>query len=182
MLTLVTSNQNKANQVARFLGVEVAHKGLDLPEIQSLSHEEVVEAKAREAYKMIGSPVIVDDSGLVIDGMKPLPGTFIKWFEVAMGTEGVCRLADAYPDRAATASATVGFFDGTEFISFKGEAKGTIADHPRGENGFGFDVVFVHAGDERTRAELSIEEQDARPIRKTALEALKTYLQGRGIL
>ncbi|MBY0110454.1 non-canonical purine NTP pyrophosphatase [Patescibacteria group bacterium] len=182
MLTLVTSNKNKTLEYERYLGVPIANEPLDLPEIQSLSHEEVIEAKVRDAYARIGSPVLVDDSGLLIDGMNGLPGPLTKWFEIALGIEGVCRLADTYPDRKGSVTAVVGFFDGTEFRYFRGDSKGTIADHPRGDNGFGFDVAFIHEGDTRTRAELTTEERDARPFRKTALEALKTYLQGRGIL
>ncbi|MEK9160642.1 MAG: non-canonical purine NTP pyrophosphatase [Patescibacteria group bacterium] len=182
MLTLVTSNMDKVREYERYLGAPIAHESFDLPEIQSLSYEEIVEAKALEAYKRIGSPVLVDDSGLLIDSMNGLPGPLTKWFEKALGTEGVCRLADADPDRKGSVTAIVGFFDGTEFKSFRGDSKGTIADHPRGENGFGYDVAFIHEGDDRTRSELTREEQDARPFRKTALEALKTYLQGRGIL
>lgn len=182
MLTFVTGNASKAKEVERYLGIPISYTRLDLPEIQSLDHKEVVEAKAREAFTVIGTPVIVDDSGLSIDGMNGLPGTFVKWFEIALGTDGVARLADAYPERTGSASVTIGYFDGTEFASFSGEAKGTIADHPRGEHGFGFDVIFIHEGDTKTRAELTPEEQDERPIRKTALEGLKTYLAGRGTL
>lgn len=182
MLTFVTGNASKAKEVERYLGVPISYTKLDLPEIQSLDHKEVVEAKAREAYKAIGTPVIVDDSGLLIDGMNGLPGTFVKWFEIALGTDGVARLADAFPQRKGSASVTIGYFDGTDFAAFYGEAKGTIADHPRGDNGFGFDVIFIHEGDTQTRAELSPEEQDERPIRKTALEGLKTYLKERGSL
>ena len=182
MLTVVTSSADKTKEIGRILGTPVTNIALDLPEIQSLSFEEVVEAKAREAYSRLKVPLIVDDAGFSLEGLNGFPGPLTKWLWQAVGWEGVCRIADSLPNRNASVTVAIGYFDGTEFKSFIGEAKGTMSEHARGENGFGHDVIFVHEDDTRTRAELSTEEQDARPVRRKALEGLKAYLGERGIL
>lgn len=182
MLTVVTSSADKTREIGRILGTPVTNVTLDLPEIQSLDFREVVEAKAREAYKQVNAPLIVDDAGFSLEGLNGFPGPLAKWLWTAVSWEGVCRIADSLPNRNAWVTVAIGYFDGTEFAYFVGEAKGTMADHARGENGFGHDVIFVHEGDTRTRAELTVEEQDARPVRRAALEALKAYLSERGIL
>lgn len=182
MLTVVTSSADKTREISRILGIPVTNVALDLPEIQSLSFEEVVEAKAREAYKHISAPLIVDDAGFSIEGLNGFPGPLSKWFWKAISYEGICRLVDSLPNRNMSVTVCIGYFDGEEFKFFRGEARGTIAMQPTGTNGFGHDVVFIHEGDTKTRAELSTEEQDARPVRRAALEELKTYLESRGIL
>lgn len=182
MVTLVTSNKGKIGQIERLLGVPIKHAGLDLIEIQTLDMKEIVEAKAREAYRLLNVPVIVDDAAVYIDGLNGLPGPFAKWVEVAIGLEGVCRLADPFPGRKGRMIVGLGYFDGKEFVSFVGEALGSIAEHPRGEFGFGFDIVFIPEGDTRTWGELSTEDQDAVSARKIAVDGLKQYLLGRGIL
>lgn len=181
MLTVVTSSADKTKEIGRILGTPVTNVALDLPEIQSLSFEEVVEAKVREAYARLQVPLIVDDAGFSLEGLNGFPGPLAKWLWKALSWEGVCRIADSLPNRNAWVTVAIGYFDGVEFKSFIGEAKGKMSEHPRGENGFGHDVIFEHEGDTRTRAELSIEEQDARPVRRKALEGLKAFLATKDI-
>ena len=54
----------------------------------------------------------------------------------------------------------------------RGEWRGSIVREPRGENGFGYDPVFLPEGEERTAAELSAEEKDAQSHRGRALAQL----------
>jgi len=182
MFTLVTSNEGKAKQIERVLGVPITHSGLDLTEVQTLDIKEVVEAKAREAFRILNASVVVDDTGVYIDELNGLPGTFAKWFEIAIGLEGVCRLADPFPGRKGKVVCALVYFDGTEFASFVGETTGSIAEHPRGGRGFGFDIIFIPEGSDLTWGEMSVEEQDQSSARRKAVEGLKQYLEGRGIL
>jgi XTP/dITP diphosphohydrolase len=86
--------------------------------------------------------------------MGPLPGPFIKWFEVGMGLEGFCRLADFNPDRSAVVSNIHAYYDGREIHLFKGSLDGVISDTPRGKGGFGFNPVFIPIGKSQTLAEM----------------------------
>jgi non-canonical purine NTP pyrophosphatase (RdgB/HAM1 family) len=177
-ITFITGNPVKAETLSRLLGYPVSHRRLELVEIQSLDLREVVASKAREAYRVVQAPVLIEDSTLVFEAMGRLPGTLIKWFEHELGLEGLCRLADGYPSRAAIGQVLYGLFDGTTLETFYGETRGHIADHPRGENGFGWDPIFIPAGYTRTRGEMTQQEQQECSMRKAALAKLQAFLVG----
>ena len=179
MITFVTGNKGKAEEITRQTSLPIQTAALDLYEVQSLDVREVIEAKAREAYKIIGTPVLVDDASLSIDELGGLPGALVRWFLQGVGAEGICRFADQSPTRKATASVAIGYFDGTDFVPFISEVRGTISDHPRGTNGYGWDVVFIQEGYDVTRGELSKEEYDKVSIRRPALQSLAAYLESR---
>jgi Ham1 family protein len=63
-ITFITGNQHKADALARVLGLPLAHRAVDLMEIQSTSLEEVVEHKVRQAYMVAKCPVLVEDVAL----------------------------------------------------------------------------------------------------------------------
>ena len=79
-LTFITGNPNKADQLSRYLSFPVEHVKLDIPEIQSLDLEEVATEKAKAAYAVLGTPVLVEDTSLTFVALSGLPGTLIKWF------------------------------------------------------------------------------------------------------
>lgn len=176
-LTCITGKKEKAEQIGRYLNLPVEIADIDLPEKQDLNSENVVLDKANEAFKRVDKPVIVDDSGLQIHSMGRLPGTFVKFFLEELGTEKICRLTDFSEDRSATAFVEIGFADGKSTQPFRGEIKGSIAKHPRGENGFGWDTIFIPDGYDKTRGEMNDEEYDATSPRKFALEKLEAFLK-----
>jgi non-canonical purine NTP pyrophosphatase (RdgB/HAM1 family) len=175
-ITFITGNPSKADQLSRYLNIAMNHQAVDLPEIQSLDLLEIVEHKTREAFKIVQSPVLVEDTSLTFHALGKLPGPFIKWFLGELDNQGLCRLLDGYADRSATARVLFGYFDGHELKTFAGETKGTIADQPRGKNGFGWDPIFIPNGSQKTRAEMTQDEQSAMSMRRIALEKLEQYL------
>ncbi|TRZ50775.1 non-canonical purine NTP pyrophosphatase [bacterium] len=175
-LTFITGNVDKAKYLADYFHMTIAHKKIDLPEIQSLELREVVEDKAQRAFAEVGKPVLVEDVSVTFEAMNNLPGPFIKWFEKSLGNEGVCRLLDGKSNRNATAEVMFGYCDGNEVQVFSGMVKGRIATEPRGEGGFGWDKIFINEGFEKTRAEMSEEEWHEFGMRKIALEKLATFL------
>ena len=61
---------------------------------------------------------------------------------------------------------------------FVGEVEGVVADVPRGENGFGWDNVFIPVGGEhKTFAEMTVDEKNKVSMRKRALDKFKVYLE-----
>src|SRR5262245_49459470 len=171
-LIFVTGSRGKLLEAERILGRPIIQKELDLPEIQSLNVEEVVEKQAKAAYKSAGViPVIVEDTGLYIDSWQGLPGALIRWFLETVGPKGICRMLDNFPHRAAIAKSIVAKYDGSLRL-YAGEVKGTISAVPRGENGFGWDAIFIPEGDTRTFAEMSPEEKDRFSMRKIAFQKL----------
>ena len=79
-LTFITGNAGKAKYLSDYFHLPVEHIKLDLHEIQSLNLREVVEDKARRAYEIVKSPVLVEDVSLVFRGLKKLPGPLLTWF------------------------------------------------------------------------------------------------------
>jgi len=179
-LVFLTSNPGKAREAAAFLGRPVAARALDLPEIQSLDFAEVVVAKALAAADRLGVPVLVEDSGLALPGWKGYPGPLTKYAVGAVGEAGFARLAHAWGDPRAEAVSTLGLaWPGAaagDVVVASGRVAGSLAPEPRGSNGFGWDVVFVPEGEERTFAEMSAEEKNARSHRARAFAELRKLL------
>lgn len=175
-LTFITSNAVKAAQLGWHLNYPVEHQKLVLPEIQSLDLREVVAHKAREAYKQVGSPVLVEDFSLVLNALGKLPGPFIKWFWDEIGPAGVCRLPNDFDDHSAVATVAFGLYDGKDLHIFEGQAQGTIAQSPRGEALFGSDSIFIPVGHSKTWSEMSQKEGEETSIRRAALKKLEAHL------
>jgi len=174
-ITFVTGNIGKVEEVSRFLGVPVMHEALDITEIQSLSSEEIVRDKAERAFKQLNRPVLIEDVSLEVPSLNNLPGPFIKWFEQALGNEGLCRAVDG-KDRSCVTRVTYGYHDGKEVHIVDGEMRGTIAEHPKGERSFGWAPIVIPEGLDKTYAELSDEEQEEVAMRVKALKKLRTLL------
>jgi non-canonical purine NTP pyrophosphatase (RdgB/HAM1 family) len=177
-VTFITGNQDKADFLAKFLRLPIKHHKLSLDEIQSLDIYEVTKHKARQAYDIIKSPVLVEDIGLHFNVLGRLPGAFTKFFIDEIGNEGLCRMLDGYNDRSATAEICYGYYDGERMKAFGGKIKGKIADKPRGGGGFGWNPIFIPEGSDKTYAEMNDEETEKYSIRTaTVYPRLKEFLQ-----
>jgi non-canonical purine NTP pyrophosphatase (RdgB/HAM1 family) len=180
----VTSNHNKACEAAEILGVELRSIALDLPELQDLDVAQVAAAKADAAREALGapdSPILVEDSGLVVEAWNGLPGALTKWFLASVGNEGILRMISGEEERSARAvcAVAVAFADGSTRV-FLGEVGGMIAPEPRGSGGFGWDPIFVPKGHSETYAELgSRKHEDSHRARalRAAREALRAGLE-----
>lgn len=155
----ISGNQNKIDYLSKTLGIELTHQKINLDEIQSADPKVVIEHKVKQAYDMIGRPVLVEDTSLSFNALDGLPGPFVKFFVDAKdGLERMCRMLDGFDDRSAFGSVIYGYYDGTDLHYFEGRLDGAIASNPRGEGGYGWDKIFEPFGyDGQTRAELSSE-------------------------
>jgi non-canonical purine NTP pyrophosphatase (RdgB/HAM1 family) len=174
----ITGNQNKADYLARILGVPLEHRSLELDEIQSADPKEVVIHKVKQAYEIAQVPVLVEDTSLCFNALDGLPGPFVKFFRVAKnGPEMMCRMLDGFDDRSAYATAIYAYYDGKELRIFQGHLNGVISQHPRGDGGYGWDPIFEPEGyGGKTRAELSPEEDDESYVKIRDYEGLRTFL------
>jgi non-canonical purine NTP pyrophosphatase (RdgB/HAM1 family) len=180
----VTGNHNKARETAEILGVELRSIALDLPEIQDLDVAQVAAVKAaaaREALDTPDSPILVEDSGLVVEAWNGLPGALTKWFLASVGNKGILRMLSGEEDRSARAvcAVAIAFADGSVRV-FLGEVGGMIAPEPRGSGGFGWDPIFVPHDHTETYAELGPRKHEnshrARAFR-AAREAVRAGLE-----
>ncbi len=177
----VTSNHDKVLEAAEILGVELMNVALDLSELQALDVAQVAAAKvaaAREVLDTPESPILVEDSGLVLGAWNGLPGAFTKWFLQSVGNEGLLKMLSPYEDRSARAVCAVALAaaDGSVRV-FVGEVEGSIAHKPKGSGGFGWDPIFVPEGDTQTYAELGPQKHED-SHRTRALKAARAGLKG----
>ena len=197
MLHYVTTNPGKLHEARQYLGEEtITDYDYDYTEIQSDSLEPIAAEGAREAYREVGAPVVVDDSGLFIEGFDGFPGPYSAYVEDKLGIERVWELARTVDDRAASFRCVMAYCDGEPFAAspdpvdradraaaaaagferddtdalpvklFVGSVRGTIVE-PRGDGGFGYDPIFEHDGS--TFAELGSEAKNALSHRGRAL-------------
>lgn len=175
-ITFITGNENKAEQVKKYLGLDIKREKIDLTEIQSLNLEEIIEQKAKEAFRIVGSPCLVEDVSFIIPVLGKLPGTLIKWFESEIGNEKICKMLNVFDDRTAIVEIAFGLYDGEKLRLFKHTEKGTIAKKPAGDKGFGFDFIFIPEGYNITRAQMSQVDYDETSHRRAALEKVQKFL------
>jgi XTP/dITP diphosphohydrolase len=188
-VVLATRNRHKLDELHRILeaaGLDVELLGADaFPDLPDVPETEPTFAgnallKARTVARITGHPAIADDSGLCVDALNGMPGILsARWAgrhgdDVANLNLLLGQLSDV-PDARRTASfhcaAAIALPNGTERV-VEGVVEGTIIHRPRGDNGFGYDPVFVPTGHDLTTAEMASDEKDAISHRGRALQAL----------
>lgn len=169
MYPFATGNKNKLKEARSILGEDLESIQIDLIEIQDIDPLKVLEHKAKEAFIKIGKPVIIEDTSLLISSMCGLPGPFIKWFLQSVQNKGLIQMTDSN-NRNAIALCYVAVYNGENIIYGKGEVEGIISKEERGENGFGWDTIFIPKGSEKTFAEMDLEEKNRFSMRKLAFE------------
>lgn len=186
-LVLATHNQHKVQEVGAILAARV-------PELNLIGYEgpEPIEdgtsflanalIKARAAYAHTGQPSIADDSGIAVEILGGSPGIFsARWGgtkdSVANRQLLLAQLKDVKAEhRGAAFVCTIAMVDGENEISFTGVWPGRVAMHETGENGFGYDPIFIPEGFEVSAAELEPEVKNALSHRSLALAQLSDYL------
>ncbi|WP_020657354.1 RdgB/HAM1 family non-canonical purine NTP pyrophosphatase [Amycolatopsis benzoatilytica] len=194
-LLLASRNAKKLGELRRILeaegieGIEVL--GLDdvdeFPEAPETApdFEGNASAKARDAVAATGLPAIADDSGLAVDALNGMPGVLSARWAGRHGDDSanlelvLAQLRDTPDERrgAAFVCAAVLALPGGEETVVRGEWRGVLVRERRGENGFGYDPIFVPEGEKRTSAELTAAEKDALSHRGKALRALVPALR-----
>lgn len=201
-LVLATRNAKKVPEMRAILadaGVTAEVLALDsFPEAPEVPETEATfvgnaRLKARAIAAHTGLPAVADDSGLSVDELRGMPGVLSARWAGRFG-EGdqdranldlvLDQLADTPDERRGAefvCAAVLVMPDGTERET-EGVLRGSLVRERRGENGFGYDPVFVPqesdaAGDGRSSAELSPAEKDALSHRGRAIRLMLPVLQ-----
>ena len=140
--------------------------------------------KALAYARATGIAAIADDSGLEVDALGGAPGVRSRrYFGEDVAPEDRNRmllaLLDGVVERAARFVSVIALAQPDGRVdTFDGVVRGEIGAAPRGRDGFGYDPLFVVAGDGRTMAELSQEEKNAISHRGLAGAKLRAALAG----
>ena len=187
-IIIATGNAGKVREFKRMLeplGYQVfsqKEKGivLDVEETGSTFAENAM-LKAKAVWKIAGLPVIADDSGLCVDALDGRPGIYSARYagEHATDADRVEKLLselEGKPRRTGRFVCAIAYLDKTgEARVFEGVCEGEIAYAPRGNDGFGYDPVFLVG--EKTFAEMTAEEKDAVSHRGKANRLLEDFLR-----
>lgn len=187
---IATHNAHKLIELQRILeplGIEAVTDcdlGMELPEVEETgtTFAENAYLKAASACEATGLPAIADDSGLVVDALGGRPGVYSARYggEEATDDDRNVLLLGEMKDvpkgqrSARFVSAVCCVFPNGDVLRAEGTFEGEIGYAPAGENGFGYDPIFV-VGD-RTSAEMAPEEKDALSHRGNALRVFSKDL------
>lgn len=191
-LIVASNNQGKIKEFSRILtplGFEVVslkQAGIvSTPEEDGDTFAENARIKAMAVFESEHKACIADDSGLSVNALSGEPGVFTARYagEDATDDENNAKLLENLKDKLDRSAKFICalhlVLENGEEIAVQGECKGSIALCPRGENGFGYDPLFLV--DDKCYAELSAEQKDAISHRGNALKQLVEILEKRNI-
>lgn len=189
-LILATRNQGKILELRRILdqlsdgAIELVSVDQypDIPDVDEtgLTFEENSLLKARAICKATGLPSLADDSGLCVDALGGAPGIFSARYAGTHGDdeanlnkvlEQLKNVTDENRRAHFTCVTALVMPDGQE-VTEEGLFHGHITHAPMGENGFGYDPIFIPTGSTVTSAQMSAEEKDLVSHRGKSLRAI----------
>lgn len=191
---VATNNLKKRDELVRLLAplglsvVTAAEAGVDLGDVEETgtTFEQNALIKAVSGCQASGMPCVADDSGLEVDALDGEPGVFSARYAGAHGddarnNEKLLHALRHVPEAERTArficAACFCAPDGVT-LTVRGVCEGSIAFHPEGSGGFGYDPLFLPAaaepadGKKPTMASLSDSEKDAISHRGAAIRQL----------
>jgi XTP/dITP diphosphohydrolase len=192
-VVLATNNAKKLAELRRLVAAEAPHvEVLGLADVATYPEPAETERtfegnallKARACVAATGLPALADDSGLAVDVLNHMPGVrSARWAGPGATDEEnnsvlLRQLADVPPaERTArfVCAMALALPDGTEHVRV-GEMNGRLAVSPAGQNGFGYDPLFVADGYTMTNGELEPSTKDAISHRGRAVRAILPVL------
>ncbi|MGT2959824.1 nucleoside-triphosphate diphosphatase [Streptococcus caballi] len=187
-ILIATRNEGKTKEFRKMfekLGIKVENLNdyPDLPEVAEtgMTFEENARLKAETISEITGKMVLSDDSGLKVDVLGGLPGVWSARFSGPDATDAknnaklLHELAMVFElkDRSAQFHTTlVVAAPGKESLVVEADWPGYIATEPRGDNGFGYDPLFLVGETGRTAAQLSAQEKNEISHRGQAVKKL----------
>ncbi len=187
-LVLSTRNDHKLRELSQLMRpyeLDPLPEDVELPPETGTTFAENALGKGRAAAAATGRPAIADDSGVEASALRGAPGVWSARYagENAGDEENLHKLLSEVPadgDRRVAYVCALAYVEpgGREEV-VHGRCEGVLAREPRGSGGFGYDPAFIPDDypDERTMAELSVEEKDAISHRGRAARELLRRLR-----
>jgi ribonuclease PH len=187
-IVIATRNPGKAKEFSALFAKEGYQTKtlLDYPELPDVEEtgktfEENARLKAETIAHLLQQPVLADDSGLVVDALNGMPGIFSARFageqksDAANNAKLLHELTDVSDDKRTAHFHCTLVFAAPQKESLVVEANwnGRIGRIPQGDNGFGYDPLFIVPEYGKTSAELSSEEKNEMSHRGMAVKQLE---------
>lgn len=161
---------------------------IDIPET-GITFAENSKIKTLGFYNIFGLPTIADDSGLIVDQLGGEPGVNSARYAGENANDAANRnllkfkLATlGIPQSSARFVCVITYYDGTNFFQTEGVCPGTIVDFERGNNGFGYDPMFIPEGYNITFAEMDSETKNKISHRSIALVKMAEILSNNKLI
>lgn len=186
-LVFATNNSHKLQEVADILGNKVELLSLkaigcndDIPETADTLEGNAL-IKARYIYNKYGKDCFADDTGLEVEALGGAPGVYSARYageghDSEANMKKLLNNLNGEKNRKARFRTVVALIiNGKEFL-FEGIVDGNIIENRRGDNGFGYDPIFMPDGYEKTFAELGEEVKNKISHRSRAVNKLCKFL------
>lgn len=186
-LVFATQNENKAHEIQSLL--PEYFKIISLKDIRCF--DEIPEtAETLEGNSLLKASFIsetynlncfADDTGLEIEALDNRPGVHSALYagpdkSAAANIDKVLSELEGKTNRNAQFRTIITLILNTSIFTFEGIVLGEIISEKRGENGFGYDPIFVPEGEIRTFAEMSLEEKNKHSHRARAFQKMIEFL------
>ncbi|HJQ08939.1 MAG TPA: non-canonical purine NTP pyrophosphatase [Candidatus Saccharimonadales bacterium] len=165
ILAFVTGNSGKVRGLSfacEPLGIEFEQLDLPVDEIQSHDLEDIAVKKAKQAYRLAGRSVLVNDTFWGILALKGFPGAYMSYVADWFKPEDFLALLSGKNDRTVSCTDTLVYYDGQRSKVFSKTYYGKLAEEPRG-NGVSIDQLVVMDGQTKTNAELTAQGRSGIP-------------------
>ncbi|MFG6382158.1 MAG: non-canonical purine NTP diphosphatase [Muribaculum sp.] len=186
-IVFATNNAHKLEEIRAILGEDFQVLGLsdigcneDIPETAD-TLEGNAEIKARYVKEHYGYDCFADDTGLEVEALGGAPGVYSARY-AGPGHDSAANVAlllknlEGKSDRAARFRTVIALVEGDKITLVDGVVEGRIIDELRGDNGFGYDPIFVPEGYDKTFAEMDSKEKNSISHRARATAGLKNIL------
>lgn len=186
-LLFATSNKNKVLEIKKVLPKEFNIKSLDdigfceeIPENENTIEGNAI-FKANYMYKKYNLNVFADDTGLEVDSLNGKPGVHsARYAGISKNsTDNINKLLKKLKNkknRKARFKTVIALILNSKIYTFEGVVEGIITKKSKGENGFGYDPVFIPLGYTKTFGELSLEEKNSISHRSLAMNKLIDFI------
>lgn len=187
-ICFATNNNNKTLEIRALLGPFFILQNLgdigcaeELPETQPTIEGNAMQ-KAQYVFNHYGVSCFADDTGLEIEALNGEPGVFSARYAGPQRNDSdniqlvLNRLKDKN-NRKARFKTVISLIDNGVVTNFEGIITGTIAEIPRGTNGFGYDPAFIPDGYTKTFAEMELSEKNLISHRAIAVKKLVNFLR-----
>ena len=195
-ILLATNNKHKLEEVRQILSPHgiivycISDLNLDYqePVENGKTYQDNALIKANALKKLTDLPIIADDSGLEIEAIDNKPGLYSSRFSKELGGYDntfkyiINKVKETNNSKARFICDIVLVNTEDKPLLFEGVCEGNIALEVKGNDGFGYDPIFVPNGYDKSFAELKRDEKNAISHRGRALKKLLTYLRINGYI
>ncbi|WP_043024064.1 RdgB/HAM1 family non-canonical purine NTP pyrophosphatase [Fluviicola taffensis] len=187
-LLFASSNEHKLTEINAILphgfqliSLKEIHFHDEIPETADTIEGNAIQKATFLADKM-NIPCFADDSGLIVPSLNGEPGVYSARYagpqrDANDNMDLVMEKLDQQSDRSAYFTTIIALYIHHKVHLFEGRIDGTIIHEKRGNNGFGYDPIFVPNGSDKTFAEMTTEEKSAMSHRGKALAKMTEYLK-----